>query len=108
YSFHTAPRSVPSCRGAIHGARTNTAKKHRTTQRAARCTELSLVLEFQVVEGDDVTVMDAHLLQPVKETGLAQLAVEPVAGLVVAEVDVGHEPLQPGAFHDPGAVVGPV
>ena len=37
--------------------------------------------------------------------GLPQLAVEPVAALKVAEVDVGHQVLEPGGLHHPGVVI---
>ena len=40
------------------------------------------------------------------EAGVPEGLLKPHAALVVVEVDVGHEPLEPGALHEPGAVVG--
>ena len=54
-----------------------------------------------------VPVLDAHVLQLLEQARLAQGLVEPHAALVVGEVDVGHEPLEPGTLHQPGAVVRP-
>ena len=65
-----------------------------------------LVLELEVVEGDGVAVLDAHLFQALIEAGVPQGLLEPHAALVVVEVDVAHEALEPGALDEPGAVVG--
>ena len=46
---------------------------------------LSLVLELQVVHDHSVAVLDAHSLQLVEQSRLAQLFVKPVAALKVAE-----------------------
>ena len=43
--------------------------------------------------------------QELKQTGLAQLLVEPVAALIVGEIDVAHEPLEPRPLHQPGVVL---
>ena len=53
----------------------------------------------KVVHGHDVPVLDAHGLQLVEQARLTQVAVEPVAGLEVLEVDVGNKALQPGSLH---------
>ncbi len=50
----------------------------------------ALVFKFEVVEADDVTVLNAHLLKAGKEAALAQHLVEIHPALVVGEVDVRH------------------
>ena len=51
----------------------------------------ALVLELQIVHADDVAVLNAHLLQLVEQTALAQHFVEIHAAFVVGEIDVGHK-----------------
>ena len=63
--------------------------KIKTLPKRAGFHHLVLILKLQIVQRHDVAVPDAHGLQLVKQAGLAQVLVEPVAGLVVAEVDVG-------------------
>ena len=64
-----------------------------------------LVFKFEVVEADDVAVLNAHLLKAGKEAALAQHLVEIHPALVVGEVDVRHQSLEPRAFDDVGVVV---
>ena len=65
----------------------------------------ALVLELQIVHADDVAVLNAHLLQLVEQTALAQHFVEIHAAFVVGEIDVGHKPLQPRPLHQPRVVL---
>ena len=58
-------------------------------------------LKVEVVNAHRVALLDAHCLEPVKQTGLAQHAVKIHPRLVVAEVDRAHESLQPRTLHDP-------
>ena len=66
---------------------------------------LPLVFEFQIVHTDDVAVLNAHVLQRVEQTALTQHLVEVHPALVVGEVDVAHEPLEPRPLHQPGVVL---
>jgi len=68
----------------------------------------ALIFEFPIVQGHDVAVLNAHPFQLLVETGLPQSLVEVHAALVVGEVDVAHEALQPGTLDDPGALVVPL
>ena len=64
-----------------------------------------LIFKFQIVHGHNVPVLNAHLLQPVKQPALAQHLVKIHPAFIVGEIDVGHEPLQPRPLHQPGVVL---
>lgn len=64
---------------------------------------LLLIVELQIVDIHSVTVLDAHFFQPGEQTAFAQLLVEIIPGLVIVEIDVHHQPLQPGTGDHPGA-----
>ena len=78
---------------------TERAAPEDTVPRGGKTRVLSLVLELQIVHAHQVTIPDAHGLQPVEEAALPEHPVEPQPALVVAEVGVGDEPLEPGALH---------
>ena len=63
------------------------------------------VLKFQVVQAHQVAVPDAHVLQAVEQAAFPQHPVKPVAALIVAEIGVGDEPLEPGTLHQVYAVL---
>ena len=66
---------------------------------------LTLVLKFDIVNIHSIAVLDALLLQMLEQSHLAQLLVEIVSRLVIVEIDILHQPLHPGARHQPGAAV---
>ena len=65
----------------------------------------ALILKFQIVHGDNIPVLDPHLLQLIEQTRLAQNLIEVHPALIVGEIDVAHEPLEPRPLHQPGVVV---
>ena len=64
-----------------------------------------LIIELDIVNADGIALFDAHLLQAVKEPALPQLAVKIHPGLVIVEVDIRDQAFQPGAGHQPQAVL---
>ncbi len=60
-----------------------------------------LIIELNVINADDIALFDAHFLQTVKKSALPQLAVKIHPGLIIVEVDVGNQTLQPGTGHQP-------
>ena len=63
------------------------------------------VVELKIVDADRITVFDPLLFQAVKEAALAQLAVKVHAGLIIVEVDIVQELLEPLSGHDPQIVI---
>ena len=57
------------------------------------------VVELKIVDADGIAVFDPLLFQAVKEAALAQLAVKVHAGLVIVEVDIVQELLEPLSGH---------
>ena len=64
-----------------------------------------LIFEFVAVQRDGVAVLDAPLLQLLIQSRFPQGLVEPHAALVIVEVDVGHEALEPRTLNEPGVAV---
>lgn len=55
------------------------------------------VVEFKIVDADGVAVLDALLFQTVEQAAFAELAIEVHTGLVIVEVDIVQELLEPFA-----------
>ena len=64
---------------------------------------LSLIFKLHVVDIHHVAILDTHLFQTGKQTALPQLHIEIVPGLVVIEIDVADQALQPQAGNHPSA-----
>ena len=68
---------------------------------------LPLILKLQIIQRHRVAVLNPHRLELIEQPRRAQLLVEIHAALVVGEVDVRHQPLQPRALHEPQVVLVP-
>ena len=53
----------------------------------------ALILKFQIVHGDNISILNPHLLQLIEQARLAQDRIEEHLSLMDGKIEFAHEPL---------------